>query len=175
VNALHWLPKLNNYFIAQPVKGLRHNYSFSYLFSLVNNLYLDVAVFSLINNHYPKLLIMSNKQKIYLAIGFAYALFTACSKNQADEATPTDPVKPVEKVSYTNFAGALLQTKCAFCHAPGQAQASLWTLSGYSSVVNNADRIKQLVLVTKTMPKGGSLSAAELASLQNWFDEGMLQ
>lgn len=118
---------------------------------------------------------MSRKQQIYLVIGLVYALFAACSKNQADEPTPTEPVKPVQKVTYTNFVGALFEAKCAFCHAPGKAQASLWTFSGYSSVVSNAEAIKQMVLVTKAMPKGGSLSAAELTSLQGWYDQGMLQ
>jgi hypothetical protein len=118
---------------------------------------------------------MSNKQLIYLGIGLVYALFAACSKNQAEEAKPTEPVRPVEKVSYTNFVGALFEAKCAFCHAPGKGQASLWTFNGYSSVVDNANAIKQMVLVTKAMPKGGSLSATELSSLQSWFDQGMLQ
>jgi hypothetical protein len=120
---------------------------------------------------------MSNKKRIYLAIGLCYLLFAACSKNQADTGTP-DPVvppKPTAQVTYTNFVGPLLQSKCASCHAAGQPQASFWTFSGYGSVIANADLIHELVLVTKAMPQTGSLSAAELKSLQDWYDQGKLQ
>lgn len=118
---------------------------------------------------------MSNKQRIYLAIGISYLFFAACSKNQSETGTPVEPPNPSAKVTYTNFVGPLIQTKCAFCHAPGQPQAPFWTFTGYTSVVSNADLIKELVLVTKTMPKSGSLSAAELKSLQDWYDQGKLQ
>jgi len=30
-------------------------------------------------------------------------------------------------------------------------------------------------LVSKSMPRGGSLTAAELSSLQTWFDSGLPQ
>jgi hypothetical protein len=118
---------------------------------------------------------MSNKQRIYLTIGLFYAVFAACSKNQADTGTPTEPTEPATKVTYANFVGPLFQTKCAFCHAPGQPQAGFWTFNGYSTVISNADQIRELVLVTKAMPKNGSLSAAELKSLQDWYDQGKLE
>lgn len=118
---------------------------------------------------------MSHKHRIYLAIGLSYLFFAACSKNQADTGIPVVPPKPATQVTYANFVGTLIQNKCASCHAPGQPQASFWTFTGYSSVVANADLIKELVLVSKTMPKSGSLSAAELKSLQDWYDQGKLQ
>jgi hypothetical protein len=120
---------------------------------------------------------MSNKKRIYLAIGLCYLFFAACSKNQSDPGSP-DPVvppKPTAQVTYTNFVGPLLQTKCAFCHAAGQPQASFWTFNGYASVIGSADLIHQLVLVTKDMPRSGSLTAAELKSFQDWYDQGKLQ
>jgi hypothetical protein len=119
---------------------------------------------------------MSNKHRIYLAIGLCYLFFSACSKNQADTGTPVvEPPKTTEKVTYTNFVGSLLQAKCSSCHAPGQPQASFWTFNGYASVIANADQIHQLVIVTKDMPRSGSLSAAELKSLQTWYDQGKLE
>ncbi|MDB5021145.1 MAG: hypothetical protein JWQ28_2272 [Pedobacter sp.] len=110
-----------------------------------------------------------------MAIGLCYLFFAACSKNQADTGTPVEPPTPSTKVTYTNTVGALLDTKCGFCHAPGKAQASFWTFNGYSSVIDRADQIHELVLVTKVMPKSGSLSATELKSLQDWYDQGKLQ
>lgn len=118
---------------------------------------------------------MSNKQRIYLALCLLYLFFAACSKNQADEPTPSEPNKPAAEVTYTNFVGPLFQSKCAFCHAPGEPQASFWTFNGYSAVLANADLIHQLVIVNKVMPETGSLSAAELKSLQDWYDQGKLQ
>jgi hypothetical protein len=118
---------------------------------------------------------MSNKQRIYAAIGLSYLFFAACSKNQSDTGTPAPQPKPTSQVTYTNFVGALLDTKCGFCHAPGQPQASFWTYDGYASVIANADLIHSLVLVNKTMPKSGSLTTAELKSLQDWYDQGKLQ
>jgi hypothetical protein len=125
--------------------------------------------------HSPKSTIMSHKQRIFLAIGFCYLFIAACSKNQADEPSPAEPNKPTTKVTYSNFVGGLFQTKCASCHAPGRPQASFWTFNGYSSVISNADQIRNLVIVTKVMPQGGSLSAAELKSLQDWYDQGKLE
>jgi hypothetical protein len=119
---------------------------------------------------------MSNKQRIFLAIGLFYLFAAACSKNQADTGTPVvEPPKTADKVTYTNFVGPLLEAKCSSCHAAGQPQASFWTFSGYASVIANADMIHQLVIVTKDMPRSGSLSAAELKSLQTWYDQGKLE
>lgn len=107
-----------------------------------------------------------------------YLLLTGCSKNQAEEIKPTVPVTPGVpgvQVTYTGFVQNLLQTKCASCHAPGRQASAIWSFNGYSTVTANADRIKNAVLVQKTMPIGGSLSKAELQSLKDWFDQGMPQ
>jgi len=118
---------------------------------------------------------MTRHHRIYLAIAIIYMLLASCSKNQAEEMKPETPApeNPGSTISYNNFTGALLQTKCSGCHAPGMAAAAFFTFNGYASVVANAGRIKQAVLVTKSMPQGGSLTAAELESLSKWFDNGM--
>jgi len=108
------------------------------------------------------------------AIAFIYLLLACCSKKQAEEIKPDLP--PVEtpgaSISYASFVQPLLQTRCAGCHAPGRSAAAIWTFSGYTSVTANADRIKDAVLVKKSMPLGGTLSANDLQSLQVWFDQG---
>lgn len=108
---------------------------------------------------------------IYLAIAIIYLLLASCSKKQADEIVP-DPPAP-QKVTYNNFAQALFQNRCAGCHGPGGQGAAAFTFNGYASVVANAERIRQAVIVTKRMPANGSLSAAELQSLSKWFEDGM--
>jgi hypothetical protein len=118
---------------------------------------------------------MSSNHRVFLAIGLFYLLIAACSKNQAEEGTPEQPPAPTEKVTYDNFVAALFETKCSFCHGPGKAQAGIWTFNGYPSVFGNAERIRQVTLVSKIMPLNGSLSAAELKSLQDWYDQGRLE
>jgi len=121
---------------------------------------------------------MSRNQTICLFIAFGYFFLSACSKKQAEEITPSPPtapgVPPVQ-VSYTDFVAPLLQARCAGCHAAGRQAAPIFTLSGYASITANADRIKNAVLVKKSMPIGTALTAAQLQSLQDWFDQGMPQ
>ena len=117
------------------------------------------------------------KYKIFsIAAVLSYALLSACSKNQAEEIKPVLPVTPGSPgVTYTGFVQTLLQNKCAGCHGTGKQAAPVWNFNGYASVISNADRIKTAVIVNKTMPIGGSLTAAELQSLKDWFDQGMPQ
>jgi uncharacterized membrane protein len=120
---------------------------------------------------------MNKHQRIYLVITIIYLILASCTKNQAEEMKPATPVVPetpgTTSVTYNNFVKAFMQTKCAGCHAPGGTGSGAFTFNGFTSVTGNAARIKQAVLVTKTMPPGGSLSAAELQSLTKWFDNGM--
>jgi len=117
-----------------------------------------------------------NQKLIYAALVVVYILMSiSCSKRQADEIVPkpTNPGGGTSTVTYTNFTQALIQTKCAGCHAPGRSVASVWTFNGLASITSNETRIRRVVLETKSMPIGGSLTAAELSSLQEWFDNKM--
>lgn len=122
---------------------------------------------------------MSRNRIIYLAMAMIYLLMVAsCSKKQAEEIKPTLPAAPDNpgaQVTYTNFVQTLFQARCSSCHAPGKQYAAIWSFNGYATVTTNAERIKQQVLVSKAMPIGGSLSAADLQSLKEWFDKGMAQ
>ena len=115
--------------------------------------------------------LMRRNQLITLTL--CYLLIAACSKKQADEIKPAVPEAPGTAVTFTAVVNPLFQTKCNNCHAPGRQAATIWSFNGYATVTANADRIKQAVLVNKSMPLGGTLSAAELQSLQDWFDQGM--
>jgi len=121
---------------------------------------------------------MKNKFKPafqYILIFLSITTLVSCSKNQAEKVEPqsTDNDVTVENVTYNNFTGKLLETKCNSCHASGGTGTSKWTFSGYASVKSNADRINNAVLVTKTMPMGGSLSAKERELLDAWFKRNM--
>lgn len=119
-----------------------------------------------------------NKFFILAMLTIIYLFMASCSKRHAEEIKPeevTVPVTPEAKITYTNFTQGLFQTKCAGCHAPGQSSAGSWTFNGYASILSISGTIKQVVLVSKSMPRGGSLSATELSSLQTWFDSGLPQ
>ncbi|WP_316825826.1 hypothetical protein [Pedobacter miscanthi] len=120
-----------------------------------------------------------NKQISILFLATFVILLFACSKRQAEELKPEAPTGPTgpaavttANVTYTNFAGALFQTKCANCHGPNGALKSIWLFNGLASIKNDS-RIANSVLVTKTMPKGGTLTVSERELLQAWFDKGM--
>ena len=110
-------------------------------------------------------------------LGITYLMLANCSKRQAAEMKPDEkvPETPAANITYANFAQALFQTKCNGCHGTGGPAAGIWTFNGHSSIVSNADNIRRVLLVSKTMPKGGSLSASELSSLQTWFTNGLPQ
>jgi len=119
-----------------------------------------------------------NKFFILAMLTIIYLFMASCSKRQAEEIKPeevTIPVTPETKITYTNFTQGLFQTRCAGCHAPGQSASGSWTFNGYASILSISGTIKQVVLVSKSMPRGGSLTAAELSSLQTWFDSGLPQ
>lgn len=116
---------------------------------------------------------ITQHRMVYLTLTLMYVLLSGCSKKQAAEIAPETPDKPAAAVTYANFTKALFQTKCSGCHASGGSAASIWTFNDRSSIVNNENRIRQAVLVNKSMPRSGSLTAAELKSLQEWFDNKM--
>lgn len=120
---------------------------------------------------------MSKLKIITIGLALGYLFIAGCSKKQADEIVPlvVPPGSTPVAVTYAAVIGPLFQSRCASCHAPGKSSSGIWNFNGYATVTANADRIKTQVLVLKKMPLGGSLSAAELKSVQDWFDQGMPQ
>lgn len=115
---------------------------------------------------------MKKQNSIFLLAALTALLF-ACSKKQAEEIKPEGlSVVTAANVTYSNFAGALFQTKCSSCHGPNGPMKGVWALNGLASIKNDA-RVANAVLVTKTMPKVGSLTANERELLQAWVDKGM--
>ena len=117
-----------------------------------------------------------SRRRLYFFIpAFALAIlsFSACTKKQAQELS-TNPDNGTEtvtaqNVSYTNFSKALFETKCSSCHGAGRSASGRWTFNGYTSVKDNITRISNAVLVTKSMPLGGSLTAKEIELLDAWI------
>lgn len=110
---------------------------------------------------------------VYLNLFLLFVCIYSCSKDQAASPEPESPDNEevtVENVSYNNFVGVLFESNCSSCHAPQGSASGRWAFSGYASVRDNAARINNVVLVTRTMPLGGSLTARERTLLQAWFE-----
>lgn len=116
---------------------------------------------------------MIKQKTILVGIALTYLLAGACTKKQAEEFKPETPQSPQNKVSYAATVAPIFQAKCAGCHSAGRSGTVAWTFSGFSSVVANADRIRNAVVVNKIMPLNGSLAPADLQSVKDWFDQGM--
>lgn len=85
----------------------------------------------------------------------------------------TDTTAAPAKVSFKNEIKPIIDVNCAVsgCHVS--------TFSGFdftttADIKTNADngKIKDQVVVKKTMPKGGSLKQSEIDLIEKWLDEG---
>lgn len=108
----------------------------------------------------------------------ALTLLVACGKGD-DSPEPEPPPGgndvTVDNVTYANFVGNLLQSKCSNCHTGSGPGTTRWVFSGYTSVKDHLDRINDVVIVRKIMPQNGSLSNRELELLKAWIDKGAPQ
>lgn len=99
--------------------------------------------------------------KYFLAIFLlSTAVLFACKKENkfvpvCDGSTPT----------YDTDISAIISQNCVSCHS------NYATYSGLSSTFSNGDFEKE-VLNDQTMPKGGSLSEAQLNQIKCWAENG---
>lgn len=117
-----------------------------------------------------------NKIIALVILAMFYLIIASCSKRQAGEIKPEPPATgtpPAAAVSYAAFVQPLFQSRCSGCHAAGRSAAGAWTFNGHASILSTASSLRQVVLISKTMPRGGTLSVTELSSLQAWFDNGL--
>jgi uncharacterized membrane protein len=77
--------------------------------------------------------------------------------------------------SYASGVSTIISTYCATAGCHNNANAGGVTLLTYSQAKENASRINQRVVVDKTMPPGGGLTAAQLASIKCWIANGTPQ
>ena len=117
---------------------------------------------------------MKKQNSIFLLAAITAMLF-ACSKKQAEELKPETPTPngptPVTtaNVTYTNFAGALFQTKCNSCHGPNGGMKGVWALNGLASIKNDASKSDELEIKTYFEIASGSIINAMLFGTR--FDE----
>ncbi len=100
-------------------------------------------------------------------------ILSACSKDD-DDATLT-PIGTVDctTVTYSGVISALATSSCnsASCHGTGSSNGDLTTYAGMKVFADN-DKLKEEVLDTQDMPRGGSLTSEQLGQFKCWLDAG---
>ncbi len=112
--------------------------------------------------------------KLVATIAVAVLALNACKK---DSATPTPPVNACSTVEAKFAANVLplMQTSCSIstsCHAVGSSNSG-GVLTTYAQISAKASSIKASVS-SGTMPKTGTLSAAQKQIITCWVDGGAL-
>ncbi len=103
----------------------------------------------------------------FVFILLSSAFIIGCEKEEPD----TADCNPA--TSFSADVLPLINTSCgnATCHGAGATNGAMTNYTEVKSYVDNG-KFNQRVLVTQDMPVGSSLSAAQLASLQCWIDDG---
>lgn len=98
--------------------------------------------------------------------------FVACTKNDEETlygATECD----TENVTFQERIQPIIANQCAFsgCHVQGGGSI---LLENYAQIKNSIDNgnFVQRVLVTRDMPPGAPLTDCQIASIQQWVDDG---
>lgn len=124
------------------------------------------------------------KGRIFIALLSFVVLLGSCSYNKEELPSPAEvPINQnVPTISYTSHAKAIIDAKCANCHASTALPMSIRVrpfLTNYAEVNDKKDRIEVRTLVQGSMPKAnspaGDLTQAEKDTLQIWLDQGALE
>lgn len=74
--------------------------------------------------------------------------------------------------TYTTDVAPLLATYCATDGCHNASNAGNVTLLTYTQAKTHAARLKQRAVIDKTMPPGGGMTAAQLAVIKCWIENG---
>ncbi|WP_246034863.1 c-type cytochrome [Polaribacter aestuariivivens] len=95
--------------------------------------------------------------------------FASCIANVEEQLEETDPGVNT-KVSYKNSVKPIIDGRCVSCHSSG---GNFPELTSYAKVSANAAIVKDAV-ASGRMPRGGTLTTAQIKSIVDWVDEGAL-
>lgn len=97
----------------------------------------------------------------------------ACSK--ANDATPACKADGTTSISYQNDIVPILKANCLQCHDAANHFGGI-VLATYADVEFSA-RVGELYGTIQgdypSMPKGGKLTACEIATIKQWIDQGI--
>jgi hypothetical protein len=93
-------------------------------------------------------------------------LIFSCKKK--NKFTPTcDGSAP----TYTSYVSGIISSKCLSCHGSGSADGDYSTYAKLSAITTNG-KFEKEVLTNQTMPKGSTLSEADMNKLKCWVENG---
>lgn len=125
-------------------------------------------------------------RRLLLGLGallYGAALTTGC----ADKAAEPAPALPVSRqgitsanVSYDNYVGLLINSRCRTCHNPASDLSTKAALDAWVNEKTYANAARHSVkivgsIVQNNMPTARPLPAEEKALLQAWLDRGAPQ
>lgn len=121
--------------------------------------------------------IMTKKYLPLIAAAFVFTL-GGCYYDVEEELYPAAGINPstcdTSHVTYGNYISQLISSNCSGsnCHIGGSQAPDI---SDYTKLTSNIGLVRSQVIVNKTMPPAGPLSACDRMKLQQWIDNGMPQ
>jgi uncharacterized membrane protein len=119
---------------------------------------------------------MKYKMKIGIVALFAVIAFsTGCKYNKEELLNPVTPPPSDCSTVAAKFSTDVLPLITSRCATPGCHDATAQggrVFQNYAQISDAKDRINVRAVVEKTMPQGGSLSAAEINILKCWIESG---
>lgn len=112
--------------------------------------------------------------KKYIIVAIAVVFITGCYYDTSELLYPGGTDCTGVAPSYAAEVAPLIQSKCAMsgCHSAGVTNTG-GPLTNYTENKNKAASIKATVL-NGSMPKGFSLTPAEIKTISCWVDNGSL-
>ncbi len=107
-------------------------------------------------------------EKIYISALLVIVLIASCTKD-----TVPEPEGCSEVPTFDQSVREIIRNKCnsSGCHDGSSGVGNYNSYRGLERVLDNG-QFKQLVLIEKTMPRSGTLSAEEFESLRCWTENG---
>lgn len=106
----------------------------------------------------------SKNTYLFLAV---FILFFSCEKHIEEDAYLLTDNACDNSASYATVIKPIIENNCLECHAGNESP----NLSSYARLSNNAALVRAQV-VSRLMPRDGSLTDEEIAFIRCWIDDG---
>lgn len=113
--------------------------------------------------------------RVFLLFTLIITLVSCSSDVEDDSIDPIGEEKEEEQddcatITFTGNVKSIIDSNCIQCHGNGGTSPNLTTLN---SIKANANKVKSEV-VSRRMPRGGSLTQTEIDAIACWVDNGAL-
>jgi hypothetical protein len=109
----------------------------------------------------------------YLTIVVIAFALNACYYDNAEELYPDSKNCDVSNIDYNLDIKPIVDSNCALsgCHISGTGRKDFSTFQGLKDVLDDG-RLRQHVVINKTMPPSGPLSTCNIAKIDAWIQAG---